>query len=153
MAPAAAGSAPCLRAAPPPPDGRDLAPAGTVEDVAPPLQADFPCYRLANDLAHAGDFHVEGVERNQRVPMLGGGKQGGEKAVLVRRAQQRLAMGECILHGRASRFRSSRALAAHPRAKFRTQKDTSKLMIVAWGGLRLHVRGLRFLRRLLGFHA
>jgi len=66
--------------------GRDLAPGRTVEDVAPPLQADFPCHRLANDLAHAGDFHVEGVERNQCVPMLGGGKQGGEKAVLVRRA-------------------------------------------------------------------
>jgi len=66
--------------------GRDLAPARTVEDVAPPLQADLPCHRLANDLAHAGDFYVEGVERKQRVPMLGGSKQAGEKAVLVRRA-------------------------------------------------------------------
>jgi len=65
---------------------RDLAPARAIEDVAPPLQADFPCDRLANDLAHAGDFHVEGIERKQRVPMLGGRKQGGEKAVLVRRA-------------------------------------------------------------------
>jgi hypothetical protein len=66
--------------------GRDLAPARTADDIAPPLQPDFPRYGLANDLAHAGDFHVEGVERDQRVPMLGGGKQGGEKAVLVRRA-------------------------------------------------------------------
>ncbi len=66
--------------------GRDLAPAHTAQHVAPPLQPDFPRYGLANDLTHAGDFHVEGVERDQRVPMLGGGKQGGEKAVLVRRA-------------------------------------------------------------------
>jgi hypothetical protein len=66
--------------------GRDLAPVRTAQRVAPPLQPDFSRYGLANDLTHAGDFHVEGVERKQRVATLGGGKQGGEKAILVRRA-------------------------------------------------------------------
>src|SRR5262249_28601853 len=96
--------------------GRDLAPARTARDVAPPLQPDFSRDGLANNLAHARDFHVEGVERKQRVATLSGGKQGGEKAILVRRAYERFAMGGCILHGRVPRLRSPRALAAHPRA-------------------------------------
>ena len=106
---------------------RDLAPAHTVQHVAPPLQPDFPRYGLANDLAHAGNFHIEGVERNQRVAMLGGGKQGGEKAVLVCCAYQPFAMGECILHGRVSRLRGPRALAAHPRASFRPKGTLANL--------------------------
>src|SRR5215831_5101220 len=92
--------------------GRDLVPARTAQYVAPPLQPDFPRHGLANDLTHAGDFQVEGVERKQRVATLGGSKQGGEKAILVRRAYEPLAMGECILHERVSRLRSPQAFTA-----------------------------------------
>src|SRR5262249_5331132 len=96
--------------------GRDLVPARTAQYVAPPLQPDFPRHGLANDLTHAGDFQVEGVERKQRVATLGGGKQGGEKAILVRRAEEPFAMGECILHGRSVPLAKPASLAAHSRA-------------------------------------
>ena len=75
----------------------DLAAALAVEHIAPPLQPDLAGQRIANDLAHARDLQVEGIERKQRAAMLGRRKQRGEKAVPVRRAHQRLAMG--VLHG------------------------------------------------------
>src|SRR5262249_1231783 len=75
-----------------------MALAAALERVAPPLQPDLPRQRLVRPLAHAGDFQIERVERKKRVAMLGGSKQGGEKAVLVRRPDEPLAMGKCILH-------------------------------------------------------
>ncbi len=78
--------------------GRDFPPARVAQHIAPPLQPDLSRDRLVSDLAHAGDFQIERVEGKQRVPMLGGSKQAGEKAVLVRRAYEPLAMGKCILH-------------------------------------------------------
>src|ERR1700749_4834030 len=78
---------------------RDLAPPLPLEHITPPLQPDLPCKRLVHDLAHAGGFQVERVEGEERRPMLSGRKQGGEKAIPIRRADEPLAMGECILHG------------------------------------------------------
>ena len=78
---------------------RHLAPFLPVEHIAPPLQPDLSCKRLVHDLAHPGDFQVERIDGEQRWPMLGGRKQGGEKAIPIRRADEPLAMGECIVHG------------------------------------------------------
>ena len=80
--------------------GLDLAAAGTGQHVAPPLQPDLARQGLTDDLAHARHFDVEGVEREQRVAMLRRRKQGGEETLLVRGADQRLAVGERVLHGR-----------------------------------------------------
>src|SRR5512133_3481514 len=78
---------------------RHLAPFLPLKHIAPPLQPDLSCKRLVYDLAHPGDFQVERIERKQRWPVLGGCKQRGEKAIPIRRADEPLAMGECILHG------------------------------------------------------
>ena len=55
-----------------------------------------------DDVPHARDFDVEGIERKQRAAMRRRRKQRGERAVLVRRPHQRFAIGECILHGDAA---------------------------------------------------
>src|SRR5262249_25511272 len=69
---------------------------------APPLQPDLARHRIARGVAHACDLYVEGIERKQRGAMLRGREQRGKKAILVRRADERLAMGESILHGKPS---------------------------------------------------
>ena len=79
--------------------GRLPAPLPT-QHVDPPLQADFARQRLTRNVAHARHFGIEGIEGIERAAMLGRCEQGGEEAVLVRRADQLLAMGEGILHGR-----------------------------------------------------
>ena len=76
-----------------------MALAAASQRVAPPLQPDLPRKRLAGHLAHACDFQIERVQRKERVPMLGGSKQSAEKAVLIGRADEPLAMGKRILHG------------------------------------------------------
>src|SRR5262245_59259550 len=88
---------------------RNLASPLPLEHITPPLQPDLPCKRLVHDLAHAGDFKVERVEGEQRRPMLSGRKQDGEKAIPIRRADEPLAMGECILHGIGHAAREPRA--------------------------------------------
>ena len=79
--------------------GLDVAGGFAGDRIAPPLQPDLAGQRLVNDLAHPRDLDIEGIERIERAAMLGRSEQGGEKAILVGRAHQRLAMGECILHG------------------------------------------------------
>src|SRR5438552_8151016 len=78
--------------------GPSLAAASLREHVAPPLQADFARHRLVRELPHARDFDIECVEREQRAADARGRKQCCEKAVLVGRAHQRLAMIEGIGH-------------------------------------------------------
>src|ERR671930_1752888 len=119
--------------------GRDFAAAPAAQHIAPPLEADLSRDRLVNELAHAGDFQIERIKGKQRVPVLKGSKQAGEKAVLVGRAYEPLAMGKCILH--RARWRSNEALSAFTRPRCSSELGSAD------------ARRCLFSRRLLGFHA
>ena len=54
-----------------------------VERVAPPLEADQPGHRLADDVAHLRDLVIERVESEQRLTRLGRREQRGEIPVRI----------------------------------------------------------------------
>ena len=80
--------------------GQDLAARLPGQRIAPPLQPDFARQRLARRFAHPRDLAGESVERIEMPPRLRRREQAGEIAVLVGRANQRLAMGIGVLHGK-----------------------------------------------------
>ncbi len=59
-------------------------PAGIdrIERVEPPLQADFAELRFAHHLAQPGNFDIEGIERQQMRPLLGGREEEARKRSL-----------------------------------------------------------------------
>ena len=67
--------------------------------IGPPLQANFACNGLMNELADAGNFDIEGVERVKRGANRGRREQGCQEAVLVGLAQEPLAITERRLDG------------------------------------------------------
>jgi len=95
---------------------RRLASPLPIQDIAPPLQADLAGHRLARTVAHADDFAIEGVKREQRPPSIGGREQRGEKPVLVGRTDQFLAVAIVLVHRRtvAKRAVQSTAIRAAP---------------------------------------
>jgi len=69
-----------------------------MQDIAPPLQADLARQRLAHELADAGDFQIERIERKECPAMLEWRKQAGKKSVAISGANQRLTVYCCVLH-------------------------------------------------------
>ena len=88
--------------------------------IAPPLQADLARHRLARAVAHARDLGIEGIEREQRPALVGRREQRREEAILVGRADQRLAMTIVRVHraqGSGARAQSTAISAAPTRRR------------------------------------
>ena len=62
------------------------------QHLAPPLQADLARHRLARQIAHARNFYIEGIKREQRVAVLRRREQRGEITVPIGLAHQRGAV-------------------------------------------------------------
>src|SRR5215468_5768014 len=82
--------------------GRGLAGPASAECIGPPLQAKFARNGLMNELADAGNFDIEGVERVESRANRGRREQGRHEAVLVGFAQERLAITVRRLDGRGA---------------------------------------------------
>ncbi len=56
---------------------------GTIDGIAPPLQADFAGHGFAHHIAQPGDLGIEGVEGGEIGAMAGGRQQAGEIPVPI----------------------------------------------------------------------
>ena len=70
-----------------------------IDDIAPPLQADFAGQRLARHVANARHLDIERIERVQRATAFRRREQRGDEAVQVGCTDKLGAIGERILHG------------------------------------------------------
>ncbi len=70
-----------------------------IDDVAPPLQADFTGQSLARHVADTPHLDVERVECVQRAALIRRRKQRGDEAVAIRGADKLGAIRKPILHG------------------------------------------------------
>ena len=64
--------------------GHAVALAASFQHITPPLQADFAWQRFVDDVADAGQFSVEGVERGDGATLLLGHQQAREVAIDIR---------------------------------------------------------------------
>ncbi len=71
-----------------------------IDDVAPPLQADFAGQSLARHVTNPRHFEVECMECVQGAAAIRRRKQRCDEAVAVGSSDQLGAMGKRILHGR-----------------------------------------------------
>ena len=69
--------------------------ARALHDLPPPLQADQRQMRLRRHLPRAGEFVVEGVQRQQRIPPPGRREQRGQEPVGIMPPNQR---GDRFVH-------------------------------------------------------
>ena len=112
--------------------GARLAITFAIDDVAPPLQADFARQRRVRHVADACHLGIEGIKRMERAPPVRRRKQRGDEAIAVDIAHQLGAIGECILHGRQlNRINGLSALRVPVSfasfTKFRTRAPVRKL--------------------------